>query len=64
MTRAEEILAAGLEDAISTFGLLEATLRQFGDAPTAEVVRQCKNRASAALDRGTQAIVPRETKDA
>jgi hypothetical protein len=51
MTRAEEILRAGLDDAVSHFGLIEATLRACKMEPTADVVRQIKNRASAALER-------------
>jgi hypothetical protein len=51
VTGAEDVLRAGLEDAVSHFGLLEATLRAGKMEPTAEIVRQLKNKASAALDR-------------
>jgi hypothetical protein len=51
----EDILRDGLEDAISGFGLLEATLRECRQEPIAEIVRQMKNKASAALELGTRA---------
>lgn len=48
---AEQILRDALEDAMSAFGLLEATLRSCRDEPTADIVMQFKNKASAALAR-------------
>ena len=60
MTRSEEILRDGLEDAISAFGLLEATLRAFRDAPTADVVRDMKNKASRSLARAAALSQPNQ----
>ncbi len=55
MTTPEDILRAGLEDAMSAFGLLENTLREFKQEPLAEIVMQFKNRATAALARAERA---------
>jgi len=49
MTRAEEILLAAVADAEAVLGIIEAVMRESGDAATAEVIRRYKNRANATL---------------
>jgi len=51
----DEILTRGLEDAAASLGILEATLRQAKMAPVAELVREMRNKASAALARADSA---------
>jgi hypothetical protein len=62
MTKAEETLRDGLEDAIIAFELLEATLRECRQAPIADIVMQFKNKAAAALDLGTRPTITTEEK--
>lgn len=54
MKEAERILVRGLEDAESSFGLLEATLREFKMGTMAEVVRQMRIKTTEALARAAR----------
>jgi hypothetical protein len=60
LTKSEETLRDGLEDAVIAFELLEATLRECRQAPIADIVMQFKNKAAAALDLGTRPTTTEE----
>jgi len=48
---AEDTLRRALEDAAATFGIMEGVYRAAKEAPMADIMREARNKATAALER-------------